>query len=233
MSKPITTMERYEIKFILSKEQTAFMIEELKKHMNIDQYGLTSIASIYYDTPDFRLIRNSIERPYYKEKIRLRSYGASEEGDQVFLELKRKSGKVVYKRRISTTLNDANEFFSYIKSIEDNQQITKEIVYFRDYYKNLSPQIMVISDRTAYVEPTNDVRLTIDFHPRYRTNNFDFSNLNDGSPLLPEGSTILEIKVRNNLPLWLTHILSEGKIYKTNFSKVGTAYLLNIGQERI
>ena len=88
MAGPIVTMKRYEVKYILTAEQHDFLVEALKGHMEVDQYGLTSIASIYYDTPDYRLIRTSIEKPPFKEKIRLRSYGLSKPGGTVFLELK-------------------------------------------------------------------------------------------------------------------------------------------------
>ena len=62
---PITVMKRYEWKFILSAEQTDFLCERLRGHMEPDAYGLTTIASLYYDTPDRRLIRASIEKPAF------------------------------------------------------------------------------------------------------------------------------------------------------------------------
>jgi len=91
--KPIIVMKRYEMKYILSPEQTAYIKQKLEGHMQLDKYGLTSIASLYYDTPDYRLIRTSIEKPPFKEKIRLRSYGLATEQSPVFLELKRKTQK--------------------------------------------------------------------------------------------------------------------------------------------
>ena len=70
--------------------------------MQIDEFGLHPIASLYYDTPDYRLIRTSVEKPAFKEKIRLRSYGLAVEGSPVYLELKRKAYGIVYKRRVKT-----------------------------------------------------------------------------------------------------------------------------------
>ena len=218
----ITVMKRREFKFILTREQLSYLKQALVGHMDVDQYGKTTIFSLYYDTPDFRLIRASIERPTFKEKIRLRSYGLSDGHKYVFLELKRKNQGVVYKRRITLSEEDATSFFKGENCLEDNQ-IGKEITYFRDFYKKLVPQIMVIYDRAAYKNDT-DLRVTIDENPRYRTYGLDMNSSSSGMLLLPHGSAILEIKAQEEIPLWLVQILSEGKIYKTTFSKVGEAY---------
>ena len=220
----ISVMKRSEYKFILTKDQLALFKTAILDHMKVDQYGLTTISSIYYDTPDFRLIRNSIERPPYKEKMRLRSYGLANNEKQVFLELKRKSEGIVYKRRIALSEKLAVDFFDNKANIGEDQ-IAKEIIYFRDFYKKLIPQIMILYDRRAYQEINGgDLRLTIDENPRYRTYKFDLHTSNEGALLLEEGSAILEVKAQDEIPLWLTSILSSLKIYKTSFSKVGEAY---------
>lgn len=220
----VTVMKRYEMKFILTKEQLVFLKDALKDHMVVDQYGKTSIASIYYDTPDYRLIRRSIEKPSYKEKIRLRSYGLIKNGKPAYLEIKRKCEGVVYKRRVETSEDEVARFLN--KEIDDisEGQIAKEMVYFRDLYQTLEPKIMIAYDRTSYKEIVGDIRLTIDENPRYRAYDLNLHTSMDGVPLLPLGSAILEIKVQQEMPLWLTNILSKGKIYKTTFSKVGEAF---------
>ena len=220
----ITVMKRYEMKFILTKEQLVFLKDALKDHMVIDQYGKTSIASIYYDTPDYRLIRRSIEKPSYKEKIRLRSYGLIKNGKPAYLEIKRKCEGIVYKRRVETSEDEVARFLN--KEIDDisEGQIAKEMVYFRDLYQTLEPKIMIAYDRTSYKEIVGDIRLTIDENPRYRAYDLNLHTSMDGTPLLEMGSAILEIKVQQEMPLWLTNILSKGKIYKTTFSKVGEAF---------
>ena len=236
MAGPIVTMKRYEVKYILTPEQHDFLVEALKGHMEVDQYGLTSIASIYYDTPDYRLIRTSIEKPPFKEKIRLRSYGLSTPGGTVFLELKRKTDGIVYKRRVVTTEEAVNRFFNYEGDITADGQIAREITYFRDYYDRLVPAILIIYDRTAYYQPNGTIRLTIDQNPRYRTKDLNLSTSMDGESILPNGCSILEIKVQEAMPIWLTEILSKGKIYKNSFSKVGGAYQLQmrlLQQERM
>lgn len=230
VNDPVVVMKRYELKYILTPEQTDYFREQLKGHMEVDKFGLTSIASLYYDTPDYLLIRTSIEKPLFKEKIRLRSYGLATDTSPVFLELKRKAYGIVYKRRVQSTIPLVKKFFDGEGDICAGGQINHEITYFRDYYRNLAPACMIIYDRTAYYQPDGDLRLTIDGNPRYRTEDLDLRVSMDGISLLPQGYTVLEIKVQEAMPLWLTKILSDGKIYKASFSKYGTAYQQQLHQ---
>ena len=235
MSDAINVMKRYEIKYLLTKEQTEYLVEGLKGHMLLDQYGRTSICSLYYDTPNHRLIRESLDKPEFKEKCRLRSYGLAKPGKPVFLELKRKAYGIVYKRRIQTSIDEVNKFFNK-NDVFSDPQIEKEITYFRDYYESLKPSCLIIYDREAYYEPDGDLRLTIDYNPRYRLEDLNLSTSTDGKSLLEEGSTILEIKVQDAIPIWLSNLLSGGKIYKNSFSKYGEAYkreIINIDRKEI
>ena len=224
ISNPIVVMKRYELKYLLNAEQTAYLRSRLEGHMQVDQFGLTSIASLYYDTPDYRLIRASLEKPAFKEKIRLRSYGLATDESPVYLELKRKAFDIVYKRRVQSTLPLVEQFLDEDGEDIAGGQINREIKTFRDYYHPLVPACLIIYDRTAYFEPGGDLRLTIDSRPRYRTEDLDLKTSMDGIPLLDKGWTILEIKVQDAMPLWLAEILSTGHIYKSSFSKYGEAY---------
>ena len=224
MAEPIVVMKRFELKYLLTAEQTEFLKERLKGHMELDQYGRTSIASLYYDTPSFRLIRTSMEKPAFKEKIRLRSYGLATEESPVYLELKRKAYGIVYKRRVQSTIPKVEKFFAGSGDICAGGQINREIVYFRDYYRDLSPACLIIYDREAYFEPGGDLRLTIDHNPRYRLDELNLTTSMEGILLKDPGVTILEIKVQQAVPLWLSRILDEGCIRKNSFSKYGEAF---------
>ena len=220
----INVMKRYELKYLPDRGQTAGLIRSLEGHMEPDRYGLTTIASVYYDTPDDRLVRASLEKPQFKEKLRLRSYGPATQESPVFLELKRKASGIVYKRRVQTTLPEAERFFAGENGLFADPQIRQELNWFRDAYRPLRPACLVIYDRIAYFEPGGDLRLTIDFNPRYRTEAMVLTGSMDGIPLRPDGSAILEIKVQEALPLWLAAILDRLHIYKSSFSKYGEAY---------
>ena len=221
---PVAVMQRYELKYILTAGQEEFFRRRLEGHMKEDRFGLTSIASLYYDTPDRRLINASLEGQLFKEKIRLRSYGLATDASPVFLELKRKAYGVVYKRREQSTIPVVRRFFDRERDGCADGQIDRELTWFRDRYGTLAPACLIICDRTAFYEPDGDLRLTIDNSPRYRTEQLDLRVSMEGTPLLPPGSSILEIKVQNAMPLWLSAILPEGGIRKSSFSKYGAAY---------
>lgn len=224
VANPVVVMKRYERKYMMTPEQTEYFKKSIEGYMVEDKFGLTSIASLYYDTPNYRLIRASIEKPPFKEKIRLRSYGIATDESPVFLELKRKAYGIVYKRRVQSTIPLVKKFFDGEGDICAGGQINREITNFRDYYEELEPACLIIYDRVAYFEPEGDLRLTIDHNPRYRTEQLDLRCSMEGNSLLKEGYTILEVKVQQAVPLWLSEILTRGKIYKTSFSKYGEAY---------
>ncbi len=224
IERPIVVMKRYEMKYLMTPEQTAYFKESVSAYMQVDKFGLTSIASLYYDTPNYRLIRTSIEKPPFKEKIRLRSYGLATDASPVFLELKRKAYGIVYKRRVQSTIPLVEKFFYGEGDICAGGQINREITTFRDYYQTLVPACLIIYDRVAYFQPDGDLRLTIDHCPRYRYEDLNLTTSMAGTPLLPDGYTILEVKVQQAVPLWLSALLTKGQIYKTSFSKYGEAY---------
>ena len=217
-------MLQHEMKYLINSGQREFLLPILEEHLPIDRYGRSSVASLYYDTPDQRLIRASVEKPVFKEKIRLRSYGRATDTSPVFLEIKRKLSGVVYKRRVQTTVLQAEAFFRGDDTIGGNEQIVRELTYFRDYYGSLIPACLIVSERSAYVEPDGALRVTIDEAPRYRTDNLTLTGPLDGQPLLAEGESILEIKAQQAIPLWLASALSEGDMYRRGFSKYGAAY---------
>ena len=229
---PVSVMKRYEMKYLLDARQTAYLRRALEGHMAVDAFGLTTIASLYYDTPSFRLVRASLEKPVFKEKLRLRSYGLADEQSPVYLELKRKSDGVVYKRRVQTTVPRAEAFFRGKGELCRDGQIRREIEAFRRHCGELRPACLILYDRTAYFQPEGDLRLTIDKAPRYRMEDLDLTSSLEGTPLLAPGWTILEIKVQGAMPLWLAGILSQGRIYKTSFSKYGEAYSRTVRGEK-
>ena len=217
----ILAMSRHEIKYVLTKQQLNNIIQFLSGHMKVDEYGKTSIASLYYDTADYRLVRTSIEKPEYKEKIRLRSYGLASYDSRVFLELKRKVSGYVYKRRIALKENEVNALFD---NNYHEDQIAKEINYFTNFYQNLMPAFLIIYDRVAYFDPNSDLRLTLDLNPRYRIHDLNLHTSMEGESLLEDEGAILELKVQSSIPMWLSEFLSKNNIYQSSFSKVGEAY---------
>lgn len=212
--------KRYELKYIINSEQREIIKKVIEEHMQTDKYGKSTICNIYYDTPDFRLIRNSIEKPVYKEKLRVRSYGTPTPESTVFVELKKKYKSVVYKRRINTDENTAYRLLNGKKLIDT--QIAREIYYFTDYYAPLSPAMYISYEREAYF--SGEFRITFDSNLLWRDYDLTLSAGNYGRNIIDKDLSIMEIKTSYAIPLWLSHILNQNHIYKTPFSKYGTAY---------
>lgn len=219
------TFRRYEIKYMITQEEKSRIVNELMPHMQLDKYGKSTIRNVYFDTDDFRLIRRSIEKPVYKEKLRLRSYSQATKDSTVFAELKKKYEKVVYKRRLSLTEKEATEWLTGNAPCPVDTQISREIEYFSDFYSPLKPTVFLSYEREAYYMTSGeDFRITFDRRILARTTDLSLCSSVYGTPLLPDESILMEIKCSGGIPLWMTAILSREKIYKTSFSKYGTAY---------
>lgn len=222
--------KRYEIKYLLGREQYLAVADAISGYVIPDEYGKSVICNIYYDTEDRRLIRRSLEAPVYKEKLRLRSYGEASESGRVFLEIKKKFDSVVYKRREAMILRDA---VAFVKEPEPFSQISREIAYFIGYYGTLSPSVHLSYSREAlFGKDDRDLRITFDSDILWRDNDIRLDTGIYGSPLLHGGEVLMEVKTSGAMPLWLVKILSAEKIRKTSFSKYGRAYLSMLESSR-
>lgn len=216
--------KRYEIKYLMTRSQRDAVLKAMEPYMSIDAYGHSSIRNIYYDTPNFRLIRESLEKPVYKEKLRVRSYGPAASGDQVFVELKKKYQDVVYKRRISMPQMQAEACLDKRMCLPDSQ-IGQEIAYALAYYRELEPAVFLSYEREAFFERNGgDFRVTFDENIRYRQIELTLDSETWGKPILRPDQVLMELKTSGALPLWMVQTLSKQKIFKTSFSKYGTAY---------
>lgn len=216
--------QRYEFKYLLDDRQLQAVLAAMEPHMVPDEYSHSSIRNLYLDTPDFRLIRRSLEKPVYKEKIRIRSYGRAAAETAVFVELKKKYRSVVYKRRISMLQNKALECVAGTE-LWPQSQIGAELAYAADFYKNLHPAVFLSYERDSFRGVEDEAfRVTFDAEIRYRREELTLDSDTWGSPVLVPGRILMEVKVDGGLPLWMAHVLSEQGIFKTSFSKYGMAY---------
>ena len=220
----ILSFKRIEKKYILTETQYEGLFQRIGSHLRPDEYGRSTVVSLYLDTPDHRLIRSSIEAADYKEKLRLRSYGTADAGSTVFLELKKKFGGVVYKRRAAMTLSEAERYLdSGIKPFDS--QIISEIDWAMKLYSHPKPMMMIACEREAYFDSAHpDLRLTFDRNIRSRESELSLSRGSAGIALLGEGELLLEIKTAGAMPLWLAHALDAEGILPGSFSKYGAAY---------
>lgn len=229
----IYIFKRVEKKYRVDAEQKAFFLSEIRERLIPDEHGVSTVCSLYLDTPNFLLIRNSIDAEVYKEKLRVRSYGLPRDDSKVFFEIKKKYCGVVYKRRISMRHDEA---VSYINAGEVLQsgQIADEINYALKYYGYPKAQVAILYERDAYtVKEEPSLRITFDASVRYKTDELENMRDLEGKHLLPDGIEVMEIKTSGTMPLWLSHALDECGIFPQSFSKYGSVFLEMTGKECI
>jgi len=217
--------ERHEKKFMVTPDKFTALMEALAPYMQQDRYGLHTICTIYYDTEDFATVRHSLDKPNFKQKLRLRSYGTPSETDMVYLELKKKLDGITYKRRVPLPLWRSRDYLDYgIKPPEGTGQNFGEIDWFVKQHAPVA-KALICYDRVALFSRENsEFRITFDANIRWRDHNLDLSKGDYGSPLILSGIRMMEVKTLGALPLWLCDTLSELRIYPCSFSKYGTVY---------
>ena len=244
MATKADTFERKEKKYLITAAQCSAIKEGLAGRMRLDDYGATRIDSLYLDTPDRSLICRSLEKPLYKEKLRVRSYGAFSEASVVFVELKKKYKGIVYKRRVRMSKEAS---IAYTKGIpyEEAQrlypiagsegedlkpgkvQIARELDAFFRRYEGLAPSMVISCLREAWapIEGLEDDcvdRITFDEDISY----IDLYEQGAAArrPVTGQGQVVMEVKCAGGYPVWLCDLLSSIGAYPRSFSKYGNAY---------
>ncbi|WP_080800299.1 polyphosphate polymerase domain-containing protein [Arabiibacter massiliensis] len=244
--------ERKEVKYRLSARQGEEVRRALADRLAPDEYGRTSVRSLYLDTPERALIERSLDKPLYKEKLRLRSYGAPADDGLVFVEIKKKFKGIVYKRRVGCSYAAARAYLGGVPYEEAcarfpladpvaaaeslaprSRQIAAEIDQCMARHAPLVSSMLIRCERVAYApvldalsaQPPADVPcdLRITFDERIAYRDL-FAPGSPASPLLRAGEAVMEIKASGPFPLWLVRALDASRIYPTSFSKYGEAY---------
>lgn len=219
--------QRKENKYLLTQSQFQSFFDDLHQYMSVDQYGLHTIQSLYYDTPDYYFIQRSISKPKYKEKFRVRSYGTARADSLVFLEIKKKVAGIVYKRRLVLTYEEylnweaSGKFSEQLSSV----QIAREITWLFYRQPALSPKVLITYDRLSlFMVDDSEFRVTFDQNIRYRTENLALDNKTSGELVAPEVGVLMEVKAMGAYPLWFTALLAKYPIQKSSFSKYAQTY---------
>ncbi len=146
----------------------------------------------------------------------------------VFLELKKKIGGIVAKRRAILPYSDALEFvrtgiIPKTNNYQDNQVLC-EIKEFLVRNK-VNQKVFISYERVAYFKKDDsEFRVSFDRNILTRRSQVNLSEGDFGAELLENDHYLMEIKCAGQIPLWLCNLMSEMKIYCTSFSKYGTEY---------
>ena len=227
------SFRRCELKYFLTPAQQAALLDRIEPQLYPDRYGRYGICNIYYDTPDWRLVRASIEKPVYKEKLRVRSYGVPQQLGPVFIEIKKKFDGVVYKRRITAAACAVDAFLAEPACSKPGAQIENEIHWFQHRYRTV-PRVFIGYDRTAFSGRENpNIRITFDTNMRWRTTQLDLRLGDGGAPLIYSDRILMEVKIPGAAPLWLSRALAEVHAVPASFSKYGACYANHILPQKL
>lgn len=222
------TFKRYEKKYMMEPGQYERFRAALDEHIKPDRFFESTVCSIYYDTDNYSLIRNSIEKPVYKEKLRLRSYNVPAPDGEAFVELKGKFKGLVYKRRVMMEPRQAMEYLAGERPSPYDGQIVREVDWFLKTTP-VSPKVYIACDRQAYVAKADEaLRITFDENIRWRDTELDLCAGSHGKSILPPGFVLMELKIPQACPMWLARMLSEHSVFPAGFSKYGTCYRENL-----
>ncbi|MBM7568565.1 polyphosphate polymerase domain-containing protein [Paenibacillus sacheonensis] len=228
----IEVFNRYENKYLMDTNAFHHIYNRLLASMVPDEYNrddeFYAISNLYYDTEHDSLIRASLAKPKYREKLRIRAYGIPEHDAKVYLELKKKVFGLVNKRRTALKLHEAYDFVGSGIAPEFrtgmNKQVIQELGYFLSRYE-LKPKLYLAYDRIALFSKENrDLRITFDTNIRSRRYEVKLENGDYGEQLMEPGQWLMEVKAEKTVPVWLSRLLSELGMFRTSFSKYGNEY---------
>ncbi len=233
MGRIIRTFERNEQKYLVTEQQMQDLLPVLLQYMNWDPYCIDgkeyALYNVYYDTDTDSVIRHSLSKPYYKEKLRMRAYFIPKTPeDTVFLEIKKKIGGVGSKRRVTLGYGEAKAFLETGIPPEGQDALEHQILRELAYYLKINPPrpaAFIRSMRTAlFGKDDPEFRLTFDRDILTRRENPTFEGGTDGEDLLPPGYRVMEVKIGRAYPMWLARELSRRRIFKVSYSKYGTEF---------
>ena len=227
-----STFRRMEKKMLLPTDDVPRLLERLETVMRPDPHNQDGkpymLCNLYFDDDSNHVIRNSVERPFYKEKLRLRSYGVPTDDSLVFLEIKKKTDGVGTKRRARIPLVDAMHFLDTGIHPEGipyiDEQVLREIDYYRSHH-DVHPSTYVSYLRHAYFSVDDpSFRVTVDRDILTRHHDLDLRLGRYGEAILPPDLTLIEVKFAGSVPLWFARLMSEFKTSFHTFSKYGTDF---------
>lgn len=232
----IESFTRREQKYIISSKQYEALLSELTPFMRADKYGVNgcyTVTSLYFDNPGCQIYYETKNKLPFRQKLRLRVYDSVDINSNAFFEIKQKHKKVVNKRRMVIPLYEAERYLaeideniSLLNYETSNLQVLKEIDYFRSLYE-LKPEMIISYDRKALHGIDDDeLRLTFDFNLRCRHEDLSLVNGPYGDHFINPDDVILEVKVNDSVPLWLTRILQDLECEQRSASKYCTSFEL-------
>jgi SPX domain protein involved in polyphosphate accumulation len=230
LSHTIRKFNRFELKYLLTLKQAEQFKTALRAFLIPDEHGNNNghytVASLYYDSPNFRCYREKVDGIKFRRKLRLRWYETGEvltDDALVFAEIKQRIDRVTQKRRATLPYWKALRLCND-RQFPDHEDCDKavidEIFEFVWHY-NLRPVSIVRYDRQAFIGTEYDIglRVTFDTNLSFQTHNLHLHEQASGFLMLPPNQIVMEIKVNERIPYWLTEMIAAHNMQMIRVSK--------------
>lgn len=229
LSHAIRRFNRFELKYLLTLQQAECFKTALRAYLVADEHGNGNgrypLSSLYYDSPDLRCYREKVDGLKFRRKLRIRLYGDSLTNETpVFVEIKQRLDRVTQKRRIilpyAEALRLCNDRRPPAHPAPDDQPVLDEIHAFLWQY-NLRPASIVRYERQAFIGSDYDIglRVTFDTDLTAQARPLQLEEPPSGLPMLPANMTVMEIKVNERIPYWLTELVAAHNLQLVRISK--------------
>lgn len=231
LSHTIRRFNRFELKYLITLKQAELFKKALRAYLFADEHGngngRYALASLYYDSPDLRCYWEKVDGLRFRRKLRIRRYETDAPltaDTPVFVEIKQRLDKVTQKRRVILPYGDAlrlcNERQLPDEVAPEDETVMNEIYAYLWQY-NLRPVSIVRYERQAFIGTDYDLglRVTFDTSLNYQVHQLLLEEEPSSLPMLPADRVVMEIKVNERIPYWLTEMIAAHNLKMIRVSK--------------
>jgi SPX domain protein involved in polyphosphate accumulation len=226
----IRKFNRFELKYLITLQQAERFKSALRAYLVPDEHGSNNgrytLTSLYYDSPGLRCYWEKVDGVKFRRKLRIRRYETDEvftEETPVFVEIKQRVDRVTQKRRAMLPYGEALRLCNdrQIPSHAAEDQATIEEIYAFLWQYNLRPVSIVRYERQAFIGTHYDIglRVTFDTSLSFQSHQLHLHEQPSGLPMLPANLVVMEIKVNERIPYWLTEMVAAHNLQMNRVSK--------------
>ena len=230
ISHTIRKFNRFELKYLITLQQAEQFKSALRAYLVPDEYGTDNgryaLTSLYYDSPDLRCYWEKEYGLRFRRKLRIRRYATDEpltEASPVCVEIKQRVDRVTQKRRAVLPYGDALRLCNdrQIPDCAPEDRALLEEIYVFLWQYNLRPLSIVRYNRQALIGGEYDLglRVTFDTSLSFQSHRLHLHEEPSALPMLSPNLVVMEIKVNERMPTWLTEMIADHNLQMVRISK--------------
>lgn len=212
----------------LSYAQYSQLRKRSYPHLVEEYEGIHELSSLYFDTPDFELMREVQEEGAYQELFRMRTDALLMKESLVAMEIVKQFNGRKSLRSVLIPYVNAQSFLrnyrKHVLKVGVEAQISREIEYLVSG-RNLVPKVVISSDRISVVSTKKGrLEMDFDFNIRWRTADLDLKKGNVGEFVDPTLNVLMTVKSEGNHPQWFRELVEELNLCESSFSSLMVTY---------